>query len=527
MEPADISQYFRHRAGQALIGPPEQAVSGLAFIGLRENGRKLDAIWSTGGSVWSHLDAALAEYPNADFLEVCLTQSVQKITARQWEKKLTNRSSGRYGIQIILPDKVYRLSPTEMIAQNRTPQRLFAAVLEKHNLSAERFFATGGTVELLGMKQFFCFPAQARAVAVYRGNTIVADSRDRDVIEQTIEGMGNWFMANSGSDGEIPYKYWPSRGEYSTADNTIRRFMATIALNRLGQAAGDGKKIKAARRNLQFNLARFYQEDKEFGLIAWDGSVKLGAVALAALAILESPQSEKFAGQYGKLSRTIEALWQDDGSFRTFYRPAERNDNQNFYPGEALLFLASALERDNVPEKLQRVLKSVDYYRTWFRSNRNPAFVPWHTMACAKLWPLCRQADLVDYVFEMNDWLLDHQQWGGDLDPDLWGRFYTPGKPYGPPHASSTGVFLESLVDALALAREREDGQRADRYETAIWRGIRSIAQLQFKDEIDTFYISRKARVIGSVRTEAYDNEVRVDNVQHALMALLRFRDLL
>ena len=45
--------------------------------------------------------------------------------------------------------------------------------------------------------------------------------------------------------------------------------------------------------------------------------------------------------------------------------------------------------------------------------------------------------------------------------------------------------------------------------------------QLEFGDEVDLYYISKRARVRGGLRTTVYDNEIRVDNVQHGLMALL------
>jgi hypothetical protein len=48
---------------------------------------------------------------------------------------------------------------------------------------------------------------------------------------------------------------------------------------------------------------------------------------------------------------------------------------------------------------------------------------------------------------------------------------------------------------------------------------------LQFADpKIDGFYVRRKQAVMGGLRTEAYNNEIRVDNVQHCLMALLKLQ---
>ena len=146
-------------------------------------------------------------------------------------------------------------------------------------------------------------------------------------------------------------------------------------------------------------------------------------------------------------------LWRQDGSFRTFYRPADRNDCQNFYPGEALLFWAKRIVATRDPAPLARFRQSFRYYRAWHLENRNPAFIPWHTQAYLIVWEMTREGELADAVFAMNDWLLGVQQWETAPHPDCQGRFYDPSRPFGPPHASSTAVYLEGLADAVALAR--------------------------------------------------------------------------
>ena len=92
----------------------------------------------------------------------------------------------------------------------------------------------------------------------------------------------------------------------------------------------------------------------------------------------------------------------------------------------------------------------------------------------------------------------------------------------GPPHAASTGAYLEGLTDAAVLARVLGDEKRASSYELSIHRGLRSLRQLQFRDQHDAFYISKPKRVLGALRTEAYDNSVRVDSAAHALMAAIK-----
>ena len=126
----------------------------------------------------------------------------------------------------------------------------------------------------------------------------------------------------------------------------------------------------------------------------------------------------------------------------------------------------------------------------------------------------------------MNDWLLAMQQWDDVAAPDARGRFYDPRHPeYGPPHASATGVYLEGLIDAFALAREVGDSARVAAYRQAILRGLRSARQLTFFGDVDMYYVSKRDALRGGVRNTVYDNVVRVDNVQHNLMAVFKVLD--
>ena len=81
---------------------------------------------------------------------------------------------------------------------------------------------------------------------------------------------------------------------------------------------------------------------------------------------------------------------------------------------------------------------------------------------------------------------------------------------------------MEGLADATALARSLGDPTRLSAYEQALQSGLRSLRQVQFRDQHDTYYISKKNRVLGALRTEAYDNAIRVDSAAHALLAAIK-----
>lgn len=351
-----------------------------------------------------------------------------------------------------------------------------------------------------------------------------------DVTKSNVEVLGgllgDWMVLAVHDDGRMTYIYWPSREEESDANNTIRQWMATVALARLAHARGDNRDLfELTKRNIQYNLRTFYHEEDRLGLIEYDGSVKLAAVALAALAIIEYPDRADFVQEEAALRRTVDDLWNTDGSFRTFYAPSDRNDNQNFYPGEALVLWARLYVEEHDRELLDRFLASFRYYRAWHldEENRNPAFVPWHTQAYYQVWRETEDSELLSFIFEMNDWLLNVQQWKSAEYEDLKGQFYDPARAhFGPPHASSTGVYLEGLIDAYLAAKHVSDVTRAEHYRTVIRRGLRSVMQLQFVDEVDMFYVHDRRRVRGGLRTTVYNNHIRVDNVQHNLMAILK-----
>ena len=359
-----------------------------------------------------------------------------------------------------------------------------------------------------------------------RGKNIVQlENINRATATETTQLMADWMFRSVQPDGRMIYKYEPSLAAEGSGNNMIRQFMATVSLIRWSNTHPEDKRLqKLAKANLDYNLKTFYRPMDGAGVIEHRNKRKLGAMALAALAIFESPHRHQYSAQFKGLIKTIDRMWQPNGSFKTHYK-SRKNNAQNFYPGETLLLWSFMLEEKSNPALLKRFHQSFNfYYGKHFAEKPNPAFVPWHTQAYFKIWKLEKNDQLKMAIFQMNDWLLETmQQWDepGVL-PDEKGRFFGPQHPYGPPHASSTGVYLEGLIDAFNLATEVNDHLRSKRYRTAIVRGIRSLRQLQFKDEVDHFYISNPLTTKGAIRTTVSDNTIRVDNVQHNLMGLIK-----
>ena len=509
---------------------PMPGTGGAVYVALRESGVKRSHAWCFGEEWRTGFSEALKDAahglapecrPRIDAVEACFANPPRSLSPSEYKQELSNVHRGIRGV--VLRNNTVRQawSPTDMLARNLSFENVFTRFRETASPAGPSH------VSVFDAEQFLVLLGDGILVKpMVRGNTYVPLSDvTRIQVQRLADGLGDWLVRQVHDDGRMTYKYWPSRGQESTSNNMIRQFMATVCLEKLAVFRGDPGLSTLARKNLEYNLLHYYREEDSLGLIEYDGKVKLGAVAVAALAIARHPDRQDFEAQEKALARTIGHLWNEDGSFLTFLVPSGRRDNQNFYPGEALLYWAVIADETRDPVLLSRIMKSFEYYSSWhlIEENRNPAFVPWHTQAYSRLWRTTANEALRGFIFQMNDWLLPMQQWEGAPHPDVKGRFYNPDRPeFGPPHASSTGVYLEGLIEAYVLARDAHDSKRVAAYRTAILRGLRSIMQLQFSDEIDMYYISQRAPAEGGLRTTVYHNEIRVDNVQHCLMAVMR-----
>ena len=459
-------------------------------------------------------------------VEVCIVDEAQRVSRKKPSTVFYHRKRGILGMQISLGANTVSYAPTHLLATNRSFDRVLEGYLDRCGIPAAEF-RKSGSLSALSCRQFLVPGDGGATIQLVRGSEPVAatESLSRERAAHLADGIGEWMLANLSPDGELPYKYWPSRGERSPADNAIRRLLATLALAGLGKLRRDAQISKAARLNLRHNLKRYFRDIGDGrGAIVEDRGAKLGAAALAALAILETQSLDVFRAEYAMLAAAVASMADHDRGFRTFFFPAERDgENWNFYSGEALLFWAQA-RRLGAPDapSLAQCMAAFDRCRQRHRRARNPAFIPWHTQACTSLFAQTGRRELAEFVFEMNDWLLPMQQWE-DVAPDLRGRFYNPRRPdFGPPHAASTGAYVEGLADAAALARAVGDDARTAAYDHAVNRGLRALRQLQFRNARDSFYVSRKRHVLGALRTEVYDNAVRIDSAAHALAAAIK-----
>ncbi|GHC13498.1 hypothetical protein GCM10007291_08880 [Gemmobacter nanjingensis] len=514
--------------------PAEIRDQRLVHLTLRRKGSLQMAFWAQGAGLADALAHGLAQARAAlaagrrsppDMLLLDIAGAPEPLDPDDLRRGRCNAFRGIFGLELHAAGRLARIAPSLMIARNLTPARALEL------LQADLSQPPEAPVEALRLPavQILLELPQGRARPLMRGQPVVPQTAiTRTRVAEMATLMTGWMQRGVSPSGRATYKYWPSSGQYALSNNMIRQFMGSACLARAAARPEAPQGLAEARdRNFAHNFHHWYRDEGAFGVIVEGPKVKLGAAAVALGAILDLPAPAAYATELRGLAAFLKAMQHPEGRFTCFLRPPGREDDcQNFYPGEALLALMRLYRHTGDPALLDQVARGFAHYRDWHRAQPNPAFVPWHSMALALYHAETGDTAAAAFVFEMNDWLLGMQQ-GDEAPADVQGEFFDPARPeFGPPHASATGVYLEGLVEAFALARALGDRDRESRYRRAILRGLRSLRQLQFRHASDMGYITRRSAVLGGLRSSAFDNTLRIDNVQHGLMAIFRILDL-
>lgn len=504
-----------------------------AYVSLYGSGRLMAEAWGEGPELDEALNDAWSKArqqkpAGASHAMLVIPTGRQAVASNAIRRTFSTAHRGVLGALVESESGSFLLSPTQVIANNRSVDLELKAEAKRRGVEYKSWLENSRVFSLAARQFFVPLASSGPAVETLRGNVLVETGDITQAAVQRFEGLlTDWMFNNLAADGRLTYLYLPSSGREGRGNNMIRQWMGSVALGRAARIHPDARRAQASLENIRYNLRQYYRKDGELGYIEYDNEVKLGAAALALMAIVESPRRAEFADYERGLLATTRHLWQPSGRFHTFLEPPRRRDeNQNFYPGEALLAWSLLYAQKPDPDLLDKSLKSFAHYRTWHLQNRNPAFIPWHTQAYYQLYLKTRDDSLSRWIFEMNDWLVEVMQTRSRVAyDDTFGQFYEGSSDrFGPPHASSTGAYLEGLVDAFTLARSVGDQARREKYRKSIILGLRSSIQLQFQDDIDMYYAGQHERLRGGLRTTVYDNRVRVDNVQHVLMAVQKIQ---
>lgn len=433
---------------------------------------------------------------------------------------------GVHGMLLAGPSGTYRFCPTEVFTSDVT----IAQGLENLARQVQSSSAEISRTSLFRFRTLHWYQPKAGAeiVPLQRGLVVLPPEKVTAAeLDAAIERIAGYMVYRQLKSGLFTYQYEPATDTYSQENNLVRQVGATMALAMHARVTGESATESAAENGIRHHLQGFTPlpavENGAFIATA-DRQNKLGVTALLTLAMAEHPDREQFQEKGEQLVRGMLWLQRPSGMFITAFPPAEQIDAQEFFPGEALLAMATHYSASPSAEILDAFDRAIGFYREYFRGMPSPAFVPWQVQAYSLMAQHGRRRDYVEYVFELADWLVEKQLHPGNCTwPELWGGIaaYQPGRV-----GISTASYLEGFADALVLAREVDDHRRARRYEQAVRDATRFVLQLQVRPE-EAYFIRSPKDAVDGLRTAPALNLLRIDHAQHALIALMKARQAL
>jgi len=350
-------------------------------------------------------------------------------------------------------------------------------------------------------------------VDLYRNSVLVdIEKITPDVLEQSILAGYNWFSNHIDFEKNIlNYLYYSNSGAYSKDDNHVRRMAATWAVSKLSSFYNKDNLRPLVESTLDYYLKNSVKKNN-IRYINID-EPKLAYNAFAILAMIDQKNYPDRNKIMAELAGAILNQQRQDGSFSTIFEK-DSNKSVDYYPGEAMLSLMELYLETGEEKYAEAVEKAFPYYRDYWRNNKNTAFIPWQTQTYKLLFDKTGNNDLSDFVFEMNDWLIDNYQQFSNQYVDYIGGFKS--KP-----GASTSAYLEGLADAYLLAKEIGDLNHIKKYEESCKNAVRFVLQTQFKKD-DTFYVTDIQKTLGGFKMSPLNISLRTDSTQHAVLGLLK-----
>lgn len=432
---------------------------------------------------------------------------------------------GIEGVNLFFDGQDRWFTPAGMIARNVTFKQ--ALDLIEQELSLDPAKVHEGRLSKFATMHWWEYDEEGHVVNLVRGMTRVEPSAvTASGLDAAIRELGAYMIHRQLKSGRFAYEYLPNADMYPDVDSELAQSGATWAMgeyaSRIGGDAGRDCAERAIAERLT-HLAALPNVVNAACCVAPDESNNLGITAQLCLALVAAPDPPRRADVRRKLVNAILWLQLPSGRFVTIFPPEHVEDTQDVAPGQALL----ALARCQAIEPSSRITRAFDaalpYYRDYYRQNGSPAMMPWHIQAFAQMAILAKRADYTAFAFEMADALCAHQlNEANSKSPELWGAIVGPGMA----PSDATTAFVAALAEAAALARNEHDAERAKRYEDACRLGARFVMQLQIRPE-ECYYMRSPIEAIGGIRDKPETTRIRIDSCQHALLALMKTRQLL
>ncbi len=427
------------------------------------------------------------------------------------------------GFTIRGPASAKRVCPSEIVIKNQALSEAVKTVVEHLNQPV-------GVLRLYRFRTRHWYQAASAedVVQLRRGLVLLShDDLSRPSITESIDQIGALLGYRLKPSGKFAYEYEPAVEGYTRRDNAVHQAGATWALATYTASSSLPAARAAAESALQAHLARVKDLEGVTGasyVESEDRKNRLSLTAQVALAIRSHRSRERHADILARLRAGMIWLQRPEGDFIPAFPPARRLPESERHPAQALLALLD--ERStHADRRMERVFeRALEHHRDHFSQEPTMESAAWLVQPFARRALASGEQEMARFAFELGDWLIERQLTPSNCPwPELHGGV-VPDPEMTPD--ISTAVVLSGWLDCLSLARRMGDAERTRAYELGAQRAARFVLQLQMR-ESEAYYVRVVRDVVGGVRTSPADNRMPLENLQYALLALNKYRNLM
>lgn len=361
----------------------------------------------------------------------------------------------------------------------------------------------------------FTADRSGKVADLYRCNVLLdAESIDRDRLFKSISLGYNWLKNDVNAETKmVEYMYLPSSDSYDKSTNHVRILAASWAATEMMDFLDTDSMKETVRATLDDYLGKYKREGGNGVYLEINGDAKIAYNAFPLMALINARDYPNRDGLMRDLAAALLGRQQSDGRLLTDF-VSGGEDGIDFYAGESLLALVKLYYETGEQKYFDAVKLAFPYYRDYWRENKNTAFIPWQTQAYFLMYKKEPNREWADFIFEINDWLIDEYQQQTSKYPDYVGGFkQVPGY--------STSSYAESVCDAYAFAKLAGDKVHEKKFLDSCRLAIRFVLQTQYTQE-NVFYLENRQKALGGFRESLLNNRQRCDFAQHAVLSSIK-----